>query len=74
MGARRVVEIGALRGETTARMLKRLGDDCELHVIDPLPQFDPSEHERAFPGQYFFHLGISHDVLPELRTGPKTWH
>ncbi len=64
--ARRVVEIGALRGETTVRMLKRLGADRELHVIDPLPQFDPAEHERAFPGQYVFHLGISHDVLPQL--------
>ena len=66
-GARRVVEIGALRGETTARMLKRLGSECELHVIDPLPQFDPAEHERAFPGRYHFHLGTSLDVLPNLR-------
>jgi cephalosporin hydroxylase/GT2 family glycosyltransferase len=65
-GARRIVEIGALRGETTARMLRRLGSECELHVIDPLPQFDPAEHERAFPGRYHFHLGTSLDVLPEL--------
>lgn len=66
VNARRVVEIGALRGETTVKMLHDLGGDCELHVIDPLPQFDPTEHERAFPGRYFFHLGISHDVLPTL--------
>lgn len=66
VGARRVIEIGALRGETTVRMLERLGADCELHVIDPLPQFDPAEHERAFPGRYIFHRGISHDVLPTL--------
>jgi cephalosporin hydroxylase len=66
VGPRRVVEIGALRGETTVLMLGRLGPDCELHVIDPLPQFDPSEHEQAFPGRYIFHLGISHDVLPTL--------
>ncbi len=64
--ARRVIEIGALRGETTVKMLHDLGDECELHVIDPLPQFDPAEHERAFPGRYFFHLGVSHDVLPTL--------
>jgi len=64
--ARRVVEIGALRGETTVKMLGRLGPDCELHVIDPVPQFDPTEHERAFPGRYIFHLGISHEVLPTL--------
>ncbi len=62
----RVIEIGALRGETTALMLERLGPDCELHVIDPVPQFDPAEHERRFPGRYVFHLGVSHDVLPEL--------
>ena len=66
VGARRVVEIGALRGETTVKMLNRLGPDCELHVIDPLPQFDPAEHEAAFPGRYIFHLGTSHDVLPTL--------
>src|SRR5919106_6661341 len=66
VGARRVVEIGALRGETTTRMLKRLGPDCELHVIDPAPQFDPAEHERAFPGRYHFHQGLSLDVLPTM--------
>ena len=66
VGARRVVEIGALRGETTTRMLRRLGAECELHVIDPAPQFDPAEHERAFPGRYHFHLGTSLGVLPEL--------
>ena len=36
IGARRVVEIGALRGETTELMLDRLGPDAELHVIDPV--------------------------------------
>src|SRR5262245_37839427 len=66
LGARRVIEIGALRGETTKRMLERLGPACELHVIDPEPQFDPAEHERAFPGRYHFHRGTSHDVLPGL--------
>ncbi|HET8619434.1 MAG TPA: CmcI family methyltransferase [Acidimicrobiales bacterium] len=65
-GARRVVEIGALRGETTVRMLGDLGADAELHVIDPEPQFDPAEHERAFPGRYHFHRGASLDVLPTL--------
>jgi cephalosporin hydroxylase/GT2 family glycosyltransferase len=66
VGARRVIEIGALRGETTTRMLERLGPECELHVIDPVPQFDPAEHEREFPGRYHFHLGTSHEVLPSL--------
>jgi cephalosporin hydroxylase len=66
VGARRIIEIGALRGETTTRMLKRLGPECELHVIDPEPQFDPGEHERALPGRYHFHLGTSLEVLPGL--------
>jgi cephalosporin hydroxylase len=66
VGPRRIVEIGALRGETTVRMLKRLGPTCELHVIDPEPQFDPTEHEQMFPGRYHFHRGTSLDVLPRL--------
>jgi len=65
-GARRIIEIGALRGETTTRMLGRLESTCELHVIDPEPQFDPAEHERAFPGRYHFHRGTSLEVLPGL--------
>lgn len=64
--ARRIVEIGALRGETTALMLEDLGPDVELYVIDPVPAFDPAEHERQFPGRYLFHRALSHDVLPEL--------
>lgn len=64
--ARRVVEIGALRGETTVKMLKDLGPDAELHVIDPVPDFDPTEHEREFPGRYFFHEALSLDVLGDL--------
>ncbi|NNE74448.1 MAG: class I SAM-dependent methyltransferase [Acidimicrobiales bacterium] len=62
--AKRIVEIGALRGETTALMLESLGADAELHVIDPVPEFDPAEHEAEFPGQYIFHRALSLDVLP----------
>ncbi len=65
-GARRIVEIGALRGETTAMLLDDLGPEAELHVIDPVPMFDPSEHERRFSGRYHFHRALSHDVLPSL--------
>lgn len=66
VGARRIVEIGALRGETTTLMLEDLDAAVELHVIDPVPEFDPSEHERRFPGRYIFHRALSHDVLPGL--------
>ena len=65
-GAHRVVEIGALRGENTVKLLGALGPDAELHVIDPAPEFDPSEHERAFAGRYEFHRGLSIEVLPGL--------
>ena len=65
-GARRVVEIGALAGETTVKLLNSLGPEAELHVIDPLPQFDPSEHEQRFPGRYHFYRDSSHNVLPTL--------
>jgi hypothetical protein len=64
--ARRVLEIGALQGETTVKMLESLGPDSEVHVIDPIPQFDPAEHERRLPGRYHFHREISLDVLPGL--------
>ena len=47
-------------------MLERLGPDTELHVIDPVPEFDPAEHEKQFPGRYIFHRDVSHNVLPTL--------
>ena len=65
-GARKVVEIGALRGETTVRMLDDLGPDAELHVIDPVPAFDPTRHAERFAGRYHFHEALSLEVLPTL--------
>jgi hypothetical protein len=62
----RVVEIGALRGDTTVRLLDLLGPESELHVIDPLPSFNPDDHSKRFPGRYIFHRDISHNVLPDL--------
>ncbi|MEO6629695.1 MAG: CmcI family methyltransferase [Aquihabitans sp.] len=63
---RRLVEIGALRGENTKQIIDRLGPETELHVIDPVPDFDPSEHERRFAGQYIFHQDLSINVLGGL--------
>ena len=63
-GAKRIIEIGALRGETTVLMLDALGPDAELHVVDPVPSFDPDEHVRRFPGRYIFHRDLSLNVLP----------
>ncbi len=80
-GGRRIVEIGALRGENTVKMLEDLGADTELHVIDPLPAFDPAEHEAQFPGRYVFHRGLSLEVLPNcppfdvaLIDGDHNWY
>lgn len=64
--ARRVVEIGALRGENTKQIIDRLGPQTELHVIDPAPDFDPTEHQERFGGQYVFHRDLSLDVLGGL--------
>jgi len=61
-----VVEIGALRGDTTMSLLQSLGASTRLHVIDPVPQFDPAEHEQRFRGQYVFHRDTSLRVLPAL--------
>ena len=65
-GVRRLVEIGALRGENTRQIIEQLGPDTELHVIDPAPGFDPGEHEREFAGQYVFHRALSVDILGDL--------
>ncbi len=64
--AKRIVEIGALNGDNTQLMLDRLGPDVELHVIDPVPNFDPADHETRFAGQYVFHRDLSLAALPGL--------
>lgn len=63
---KRVLEIGALRGDTTVALLDHLGPTCELHVVDPDPQFDPAEHEARFAGRYVFHRATSHEAIPTL--------
>jgi cephalosporin hydroxylase len=65
-GVKKVVEVGALRGETTVRLLDSLGPESEIHVIDPVPAFDPSEHEKQFPGRYLFYRELSHQTLATL--------
>lgn len=64
--ARRIVEVGALRGEHTELMLAHLGPDAELHVIDPVPSFDPAVHVARFAGRYVFHQDLSVNVLGSL--------
>ena len=64
--AKRLVEIGALRGEQTQLIIDQLGEGHELHVIDPVPDFDPAEHRARFGDGYHFHRALSLDVLGEL--------
>ena len=63
---RRVVEIGALRGDNTREIIETLGPDSVLHVIDPVPEFDPDEHRARFGAQYVFHRDLSLAVLGTL--------
>ena len=42
-----MVEIGALRGDTTVLLLDLLGPESELHVIDPLPDVRPRGAQPA---------------------------
>jgi cephalosporin hydroxylase/glycosyltransferase involved in cell wall biosynthesis len=64
--ATKVVEIGALRGEQTQLLLDQLGDHAELHIIDPVPEFDPDELRQRFGHRYHFHRALSRDVLGEI--------
>lgn len=61
-----VVEIGALRGDSTTRLLGTLARDCVVHVIDPVPQFDPQHYSNRFGDRYWFHQALSLEVLPAL--------
>src|SRR5205085_1947003 len=62
--AKRVVEIGAFRGDTTVLLLEHLGSRGELHVIDPMPKFDATREQRWFEGRFVLHRDTSHNVLP----------
>jgi cephalosporin hydroxylase len=80
-GARRIVEIGALRGENTIKLLHDLGAEAEIHVIDPLPEFDAGALEQRFPGRYVFHRDLSLNVLADcgafdlaLVDGDHNWY
>ena len=71
--ARRIVEVGLLLlGQSTQLMLDEMGPDVEVHVVDPKPMFDPTEHESRFPGRYVFHRDLSVNVLGHRhpRTSP----
>lgn len=66
-GARRVIEVGAESGNTTARLLRRAaGSGGVVHAIDPSPRFDVSRWELEFGQSFQFHRGRSHDLLGRI--------
>ena len=58
------MEIGSLRGDTTRQIVDRLGPGTELHVIDPVPVFDPAD--LGLDGRCTVHADLSLNVLPDL--------
>jgi cephalosporin hydroxylase len=65
-GVKTVLEIGARRGRVTLKLIEALGDDAELHVVEPLPLFDPADQAVAFRGRYVFHRKLSLEALPSI--------
>lgn len=61
-----IVEIGALRGQNTANLLKFCAGKRQLHSIDPLPGFDTDKMMREHEGHLFFHKDLSLKALPKL--------
>ena len=74
-GARRVVEIGALRGETTVLMLERPRPGRRAPRHRPGAGVRPAPSTSAqFPGRYVFHRRLSLDVLPDARADGRRAH
>src|SRR5688500_11169318 len=61
-----VIEIGALRGETTRLLLDLLGPEGELHVIEPDPLFEADELAASSAARCVLHQDLSLNVLPQL--------
>jgi hypothetical protein len=64
---RKIVEIGALRGENTVKILKYCSAyNAKLIIIEPFPQFDVEKLNEEFPGYFRLYEDISHHVLPNI--------
>lgn len=64
--ARRIVEIGALKGENTIQMISDLPTAAELHVIDPAPAFGAEFERLESNARFVLHRDLSLTVLPHL--------
>jgi len=64
MKATKIVEIGSWRGANTLNLLSYCKSVSGfLHVIDPLPEYDPKKWEEEYSGYVQFHLDLSLNIL-----------
>lgn len=67
LGPKTLVEVGAEQGKSTHRLLRYCAThQAVLHAIDPAPKFDVEAWEQQQAGRFYFHRGLSLDVLPTL--------
>jgi len=65
--AREIVEIGSEGGKHTRRLLDWCSQHgARLHVIEPVPGYDPAELAAAYPQAFVFHQATSLEILPKL--------
>ena len=77
-----LVEIGALRGDHTRRLLDFCrGHAAVLHAVDPLPVFDVPAWQQTYGACFVFHRQLSLEALPlvgpmdaVLLDGDHNWH
>lgn len=64
---RRILEIGAEKGDNTGRLLAWAADhDAVVISVDPSPQFDVEEWQREHGERFGFHRTTSLEALPEI--------
>jgi caffeoyl-CoA O-methyltransferase len=70
LGARRVVEVGALGGYSGVALLRGMPDDGVLHTIESKPRHAEVARESfgraGFAGRVRLHVGLAAEVLPRL--------
>ena len=65
--ANTIVEVGAWKGQNTAHLLSYCSEyQGYLHVIDPLPRFEPEAYRQRFGPIFSIHQDLSLNVLQKL--------
>jgi hypothetical protein len=66
-GAREIVEIGSEGGKHTQRLLDWCANrGARLHVIEPVPAYDPEKLRATYPTALVFHCATSLEILEGL--------